>query len=34
MQAIASAIRGKETDNLQDATRVLDVILRQNAARQ
>ncbi|KAJ0266517.1 Argonaute [Hirschfeldia incana] len=34
MQALASAIRGIETDNVQDATRVLDVILRQNAARQ
>ncbi|KAL0887396.1 hypothetical protein Bca101_011379 [Brassica carinata] len=34
MQALASALQGRETDNLQDATRVLDVILRQNAARQ
>ncbi|KAJ4883600.1 Protein argonaute 9 [Raphanus sativus] len=34
MQALASALQGRETDNLQDATRVLDVILRQNSARQ
>ncbi|CAN8244256.1 unnamed protein product [Cochlearia groenlandica] len=34
MQSIASALQGKETDNLQDAIRVLDVILRQSAARQ
>lgn len=34
MQAIASALQGKETDYLQDAIRVLDVILRQSAARQ
>ncbi|KAL1204266.1 Protein argonaute 9 [Cardamine amara subsp. amara] len=34
MQAIASALQGKETEHLQDAIRVLDVILRQSAARQ
>ncbi|KAF8113373.1 hypothetical protein N665_0050s0031 [Sinapis alba] len=34
MQALASAIQGNITDNLQEATRVLDVILRQNSARQ
>ncbi|CAA7061156.1 unnamed protein product [Microthlaspi erraticum] len=34
MQAIPSAIQGKETENLQDAIRVLDIILRQSAARQ
>ncbi|CAH8362423.1 unnamed protein product [Eruca vesicaria subsp. sativa] len=34
MQAIASALQGKETENLQDSLRVLDVILRQCAARQ
>ncbi|KAF3535534.1 hypothetical protein F2Q69_00019132 [Brassica cretica] len=34
MQAIAAALQGKETDSLQDAIRVLDVILRQSAARQ
>ncbi|VVB16907.1 unnamed protein product [Arabis nemorensis] len=34
MQAIASALQGKETDSHQDAIRVLDVILRQSAARQ
>ncbi|CAD5332317.1 unnamed protein product [Arabidopsis thaliana] len=34
MQAIASALQGKETENLQDALRVLDIILRQSAARQ
>ncbi|RID41562.1 hypothetical protein BRARA_J01515 [Brassica rapa] len=34
MQAIASALQGKETDYIQDAIRVLDVILRQSAARQ
>nr|QNU10184.1 argonaute 9 [Arabidopsis halleri] len=33
MQAIASALQGKETENLQDALRVLDIILRQSAAR-
>ncbi|ESQ42138.1 hypothetical protein EUTSA_v10012624mg [Eutrema salsugineum] len=34
MHAIASALQGKETENLQDAIRVLDIILRQSAARQ
>ncbi|CAA7061166.1 unnamed protein product [Microthlaspi erraticum] len=34
MQAIASPIQGKETENLQDAIRVLDIILLQSAARQ
>ncbi|CAN7140562.1 unnamed protein product [Brassica rapa subsp. narinosa] len=32
MQAIQGALQGKETNDLQDAVRVLDVILRQNAA--
>ncbi|CAH2072228.1 unnamed protein product [Thlaspi arvense] len=34
MQAIAGALQGKETVHSQDAIRVLDVILRQCAARQ
>ncbi|XP_010497367.1 PREDICTED: protein argonaute 8-like, partial [Camelina sativa] len=35
MQAIANALQGKETNHhLQDVIRVMDVILRQNAARQ
>lgn len=34
MHAIGAALQGKETDSLQDAIRVLDVILRQSAARQ
>ncbi|VVA99432.1 unnamed protein product [Arabis nemorensis] len=33
IQAIANALQGKETNHLQDAVRVLDVILLQNAAR-
>ncbi|CAE6113379.1 unnamed protein product [Arabidopsis arenosa] len=33
MQAIANALQGKETKHLQDAIRVMDVILCQNAAR-
>lgn len=34
IQSIANALQGKETKHFQDAIRVLDVILRQNAARQ
>ncbi|KAM6595904.1 hypothetical protein CsatA_006428 [Cannabis sativa] len=34
MQAIASALRGQETENSQEALRVLDIILRQHASRQ
>lgn len=34
MQAIASALRGQETENFQEAIRVLDIILRQHAAKQ
>ncbi|XP_010520483.1 PREDICTED: protein argonaute 4-like [Tarenaya hassleriana] len=34
MQAIASALKGQETENLQEALRVLDIILRQHAAKQ
>lgn len=34
MQAIANALRGQETENSQEALRVLDIILRQHAARQ
>ncbi|ESQ42126.1 hypothetical protein EUTSA_v10015501mg [Eutrema salsugineum] len=34
IQAIDGALQGIETNHLQDAIRVLDVILRQNAARQ
>ncbi|CAH2070229.1 unnamed protein product [Thlaspi arvense] len=34
VQAIEAALQGKETNHLQDAIRVLDVILRQNAASQ
>ncbi|KAL0887410.1 hypothetical protein Bca101_011393 [Brassica carinata] len=33
IQAIQGALQGKETNDLQDGVRVLDVILRQNAAR-
>ncbi|KAI9079531.1 hypothetical protein K1719_038503 [Acacia pycnantha] len=33
MQAIANALRGQETENFQEAIRVLDIILRQNAAK-
>ncbi|XP_010653696.1 protein argonaute 4A [Vitis vinifera] len=34
MQAIASALRGQESENSQEAIRVLDIILRQHAAKQ
>ncbi|GAB4859272.1 Protein argonaute-4 [Ancistrocladus abbreviatus] len=34
MQAIASAIKGQESENSQEALRVLDIILRQHAAKQ
>lgn len=34
MQAIANALRGQETENSQEALRVLDIILRQNASKQ
>ncbi|CAJ2651952.1 unnamed protein product [Trifolium pratense] len=34
MYAIANALRGQETENFQEAVRVLDIILRQHAAKQ
>ncbi|KAK9677936.1 hypothetical protein RND81_11G176900 [Saponaria officinalis] len=34
MQAIANVIRGQENENSMEAVRVLDIILRQHAARQ
>eukprot|EP00262_Sarcandra_glabra_P005111 TRINITY_DN16421_c0_g1_i1.p1 TRINITY_DN16421_c0_g1~~TRINITY_DN16421_c0_g1_i1.p1 ORF type:complete len:914 (+),score=151.93 TRINITY_DN16421_c0_g1_i1:78-2819(+) len=34
MQAIANALRGHDTENSQEALRVLDIILRQHAAKQ
>ncbi|KAL5722545.1 Protein argonaute 4B [Ranunculus cassubicifolius] len=34
MRAIANALRGQESENSQEALRVLDIILRQNAAKQ
>lgn len=34
MQAIAQALRGQESENSQEAFRVLDIILRQHAAKQ
>ncbi|XP_020583523.1 protein argonaute 4B-like [Phalaenopsis equestris] len=34
MQSISLAIQGKETENTQEALRVLDIILRQHAAKQ
>lgn len=34
MQAIASALRGQESENSQGALRVLDIILRQHASKQ
>lgn len=34
MQAIANALRGQESENFQEAVRVLDIILRQHAAKQ
>ncbi|KAL2536860.1 Protein argonaute 4 [Forsythia ovata] len=33
-QAIANALRGQDSDQFQEAVRVLDIILRQNAAKQ
>lgn len=33
MQAIANAFRGQEYENSQEALRVLDIILRQHAAK-
>ncbi|OVA13774.1 Argonaute/Dicer protein [Macleaya cordata] len=34
MQAIANALRGQENENSQEALRVLDIVLRQHAAKQ
>ncbi|CAK7325110.1 unnamed protein product [Dovyalis caffra] len=34
VQAIAAALQGRESEHFQEAVRVLDIILRQNAARQ
>ncbi|KAJ0959822.1 hypothetical protein J5N97_000473 [Dioscorea zingiberensis] len=34
MQAIANALRGQDSDHFQEAVRVLDIIIRQNAAKQ
>ncbi|KAJ0083479.1 hypothetical protein Patl1_30201 [Pistacia atlantica] len=34
MQSIANALRGQESENSQEALRVLDIILRQHAAKQ
>lgn len=34
VQAIGNALRGQETENSQEALRVLDIILRQIAAKQ
>lgn len=34
VQAIGSALRGQDTENSQEALRVLDIILRQIAAKQ
>jgi eukaryotic translation initiation factor 2C len=34
MNAIANAIWGQESENSQEALRVLDIILRQHAAKQ
>lgn len=34
MQAIAQALRGQESENSMEALRVLDIILRQHAAKQ
>lgn len=34
MSAIVNALRGQESDNFQEAVRVLDIILRQHAAKQ
>lgn len=34
LQAISNTLNGKETEHFQEAVRVLDVILRQHAAKQ
>ena len=34
LQAIVNALKGHETENCQEAIRVLDIILRQHAAKQ
>lgn len=34
IRSIALALRGQESENSQEALRVLDIILRQNAAKQ
>jgi hypothetical protein len=34
MNAIANALRGQESENSQEALRVLDIILKQHAAKQ
>ncbi|KAE9596274.1 putative post-transcriptional gene silencing PAZ-Argonaute family [Lupinus albus] len=34
MQAISNALRGQESENFQEAIRVLDIILRQHASKQ
>ncbi|KAM1124608.1 hypothetical protein ACFX11_040190 [Malus domestica] len=34
MQAIVNAIRGQDSEHFQEAVRVLDIVLRQNAAKQ
>lgn len=34
MAAISNALRGQESENSQEAIRVLDIILRQHAAKQ
>lgn len=34
LQAIVNALRGQESENYQEAIRVLDIILRQHAAKQ
>ncbi|CAL9004903.1 unnamed protein product [Prunus brigantina] len=34
MQAIVNALRGQDSEHFQEAVRVLDIILRQNAAKQ
>lgn len=34
MQVMANALRGQENENSQEALRVLDIVLRQHAAKQ
>lgn len=34
MSAIAQALRGQESENTQEAIRVIDIILRQHSAKQ